>query len=142
MSNAVRKSAATILITASLVSLAAGASAAPVTDALAIKRAAPGNVEDVRWWGWGWPLGAFAAGAVIGGALAARPYYYYPYYYPGPAYYPPPPGYYPGPGPGYAGPGYAGPGGDPVAYCRQRFKSYDPGTGTYLGIDGTRHHCP
>jgi hypothetical protein len=136
MSNAVRKSAATILIAASVASLAVGASAAPVTDALAIKRAAPGNVEAVRWWGWGWPIGAFAAGAVIGGALAARPYYYYPgpYYY-GPAYYYPAPGYYPGPGPG---PG----GGGPVAYCRQRFKSYDPSTGTYLGTDGARHPCP
>jgi len=128
MSNAVRKSAATILITASLASLAVGASAAPVTDALAIKRVAPENVEAVRWWGWGWPVGAFAAGAVIGGALAARPYYYDPYYYPAPAYYPPP-GYYPAPG-------------DPIAYCRQRFRSYDPSTGTYLGTDGARHPCP
>jgi hypothetical protein len=136
MSNAVRKSAAILLIAASIASLAPGASAAPVTDALAIKRAAPGNVESVRWWGWwGWPLGAFAAGAVVGGALAARPYYY-PYYYPAPAYYPPPPGYYPGPGPGPGGPG------GPVAYCRQRFKSYDPSTGTYLGTDGARHPCP
>lgn len=45
---------------------------------------------DARWvgyggwrhgWGWGYPgwgLAPFAAGAVIGGALAA-PYYYYPY---------------------------------------------------------------
>ena len=59
--------------------------------------------------------------------------------------------------PGYAGdprdvprPGYAYvPGYDhrtaPVdddAYCAQRFRSYDPGTGTYLGYDGFRHACP
>ncbi|MGT2437837.1 BA14K family protein [Bradyrhizobium betae] len=28
------------------------------------------------------------------------------------------------------------------AYCSQRFKSYDPGSGTYLGYDGQRHPCP
>lgn len=85
--------------------------------------------------GWGWGAGAagFAAGAIIGGALAS------PYYYGGGPY-----GYY---GPGYA-PGYAYPpavvyegGGGNVAYCMQRFKSYDPGSGTYLGYDGLRHPC-
>lgn len=29
-----------------------------------------------------------------------------------------------------------------VAYCSQRFKSYNPRTGTYLGYDGRRHSCP
>ena len=29
-----------------------------------------------------------------------------------------------------------------VEYCMQRFKSYDPGSGTYLGYDGYRHPCP
>lgn len=28
------------------------------------------------------------------------------------------------------------------AYCSQRFKSYDPASGTYLGYDGKRHPCP
>ncbi|MFZ5738456.1 MAG: BA14K family protein, partial [Pseudomonadota bacterium] len=28
------------------------------------------------------------------------------------------------------------------AYCRRRFKSYDPASGTYLGYDGKRHPCP
>ena len=32
--------------------------------------------------------------------------------------------------------------GDPVAYCMQRFRSYDPASGTYLGNDGYRHPCP
>jgi len=27
------------------------------------------------------------------------------------------------------------------SYCAQRFRSYDPGTGTYLGYDGQRHRC-
>jgi hypothetical protein len=26
--------------------------------------------------------------------------------------------------------------------CMQRFRSYDPGSGTYLGYDGHRHPCP
>ena len=58
---------------------------------------------------------------------------------------------YAGPAPGYAGPPpggppprYAGnpPADGPVASCMQRFHSYDPKTGTYLGNDGQRHPCP
>lgn len=61
-------------------------------------------------------IGGLAAGAILGGALAAqRPY--------------------------YAEPGYVY-GGDAVAYCMSRFKSYDPASGTYLGYDGHRHPCP
>ncbi|TYL99958.1 BA14K family protein [Bradyrhizobium rifense] len=33
-------------------------------------------------------------------------------------------------------------GGDASAYCAQRFRSYDPASGTYLGNDGMRHPCP
>ncbi|MBF9233123.1 BA14K family protein [Microvirga sp. BT350] len=29
-----------------------------------------------------------------------------------------------------------------VNYCAQRFRSYDPASGTYLGYDGLRHPCP
>jgi hypothetical protein len=29
-----------------------------------------------------------------------------------------------------------------AAYCAQRFRSYDPASGTYLGLDGYRHSCP
>ena len=29
-----------------------------------------------------------------------------------------------------------------VNYCAQRFRSYDPGSGTYVGNDGRRHSCP
>jgi hypothetical protein len=130
MINVARTSAATILIAAIIAPLATAASAAPIADAPAIKNAAPATVEAVRWrGGWGWGLGAgLAAGAIVGGALAA-PYYYGPEYYPGPYY--PAPAYYP-----------AGPGGDAVAYCMQRFRSYDPASGTYLGNDGNRHPCP
>ncbi|MET7245862.1 BA14K family protein [Methylobacterium sp. EM32] len=31
---------------------------------------------------------------------------------------------------------------DQVSYCTQRFRSYDLATGTYLGNDRKRHHCP
>ena len=29
-----------------------------------------------------------------------------------------------------------------AAGCEARFRSYNPATGTYLGYDGLRHHCP
>jgi hypothetical protein len=29
-----------------------------------------------------------------------------------------------------------------AAYCAQRFRSYDPASGTYLGYGGLRHPCP
>jgi hypothetical protein len=64
-------------------------------------------------------IAGFAAGAILGGALAAQPRYGY--------------------GPGYYQPGYDG---DAVAYCLSRFRSYDPRSGTYLGYDGYRHPCP
>src|SRR5262249_46551723 len=104
-----------------------------VADALAIKNAAPAVTETVQWRGFGWGLGAgLVAGAIVGGALAA------PYYYPAPVYVAPPPVYY-GP-PAYGG--GAPVGGAPVAYCMQRYRSYDPQSGTYLGYDGQRHPCP
>ena len=31
---------------------------------------------------------------------------------------------------------------DAVGYCAQRYRSYDPASGTYLGYDGNRHPCP
>jgi len=31
---------------------------------------------------------------------------------------------------------------DSVAYCMQRFRSYNPATGTYTGYDGLQHPCP
>ena len=78
------------------------------------------------WGGGGAVLGGLAAGALIGGALAASRPSYYDY---GPGYY-------------YGPPVYAAPPGDEVAYCMSRFKSYDPASGTYLGYDGYRHPCP
>jgi hypothetical protein len=31
---------------------------------------------------------------------------------------------------------------DNSGYCSQRYRSYDPASGTYLGYDGRRHPCP
>ena len=127
-----RKTFTISLVTISIASLSAIASAAPVSDGLAIKRSAPATIEVVRHRGGsGGAWAGFAAGAIIGGLLAAP--YYDPGYYPGPYY---PGAYYP---PVYYGPGPVGPG---VAYCARRFRSYDPVSGTYVGNDGFRHACP
>jgi len=79
-----------------------------------------------------WP--GFAAGAAIGG-LGSYAYYgggYYddPYYY-GDSYYDEP-----------SVAVVPDTGGDSSAYCAQRYRSYDPASGTYLGYDGQRHPCP
>ena len=61
-------------------------------------------------------IGGLAAGAIIGGAIASQQ--------------------------AQAAPVYVAPNSDAVAYCAQRFRSYDPQSGTYLGYDGLRHACP
>ena len=88
----------------------------------------------------------FAAGLAAGSALGYGYYggYYDPYYYGDDYayndYYDG--GYYDG---GYGGdaayPGYVASSGLDPAYCAQRYRSYDPATGTYLGFDGLRHPC-
>ena len=67
--------------------------------------------------GLGAGIAGLAAGAIIGGAIANSQ---------APAYY----------GTAPADDDSA------VAYCLQRFRSYDPARGTYLGYDGLRHPCP
>ncbi|QOZ53496.1 BA14K family protein [Bradyrhizobium sp. CCBAU 53338] len=79
-----------------------------------------------------WP--GFAAGAAIGG-LGSYAYYGGPYY--GDGYYDD--GYYDD---GATVAVVPDTGGDSVAYCAQRYRSYDPASGTYLGYDGLRHPCP
>ncbi len=98
-----------------------------------LRTATESPVETVRYYRRGYggaAVGLGIAGALIGGAIigaATQPYGYYGY-----------PGYY---GPGYVvAPPYAG--GGAVAYCQQRFRSYDPYSGTYVGYDGFRHSCP
>jgi hypothetical protein len=143
---------ATALLAATPAWFAGSAAAAPMGASLGLHNA-PAPLEAVAWrggWGWrgwdgrGWggPAAGFAAGAIIGGAVAASEPYSYGYagYDYGPGYY----GYGYDPGYGYAAPGgyvAAAPGED-AAYCAQRFRSYDPASGTYLGYDGYRHPCP
>ncbi len=99
----------------------------------------------------GFVAGAAAAGLATGAAVAANDYGYgygyEPYYGGGYAF-----------GPDYYGDSYAYDVGPTVAfdqpppvagpmvadasYCAQRFRSYDPASGTYLGFDGVRHPCP
>ncbi|MBW7963852.1 BA14K family protein [Bradyrhizobium sp. BR 10261] len=79
-----------------------------------------------------WP--GFAAGAAIGG-LGSYAYYGGPYY--GDGYYDD--GYYDDSATVAVVPDT---GGDSSAYCAQRYRSYDPASGTYLGYDGLRHPCP
>ena len=73
-------------------------------------------------YGYGGRFGYEVGGAIIGSQ--------YPYYDSGYGY----------------GAGYGGypqvEGGDYSAYCANRFRSYDPASGTYLGFDGLRHPCP
>lgn len=61
-------------------------------------------------------IAGLAAGALIGGAIASQQ--------------------------AQAAPTYVVPNQSAVAYCAQRFRSYDPRSGTYLGYDGRRHACP
>jgi hypothetical protein len=120
---------ATLLVAASFASVGGGSYAGPLSASISLRDATPQTVETVQWrgggwrggWGGGWRGGwggvglGLAAGAIIGGGLAA-PYYggygYYssPYYgdgydygYYSPAYYRDyyAPNYY-----GYGGGGY------------------------------------
>lgn len=102
--------------------------------------ASPGYGGGGNWQGGNWRYrhhhrGGFwpgvAVGAAIGGSYA---------YYGGPGYY----------DPSYYDDGYyyddstvaAVPVEDDAASCAQRYRSYDPASGTYLGYDGQRHPCP
>jgi hypothetical protein len=150
-------------------SLATPAAATPLAAPSAVQNAVTPAVETVQW---RWRRGAWAplaGAAIVGGAIAASRYYnYYDNYYGDYAYAPGyrygnysgdyayspgyrysygnsygdyaySPGYRSSWGPSYT---YESSGGDDVAYCRQRFRSYDPASGTYLGYDGQRHPCP
>lgn len=116
-------------------SLGLSANAAPIAPVPALQKSGAPALQSVQWrWGWrggrGWAPG-LAAGAIVGGAIAATQPWAYGGYYDDYAYAP---GYSYGSGYGYRG--------DAEGYCAQRFRSYDPASGTYLGYDGERHSCP
>lgn len=88
-----------------------------------------------------------AAGAIVGGIVAANngPAYYAPVYReprPRPRPYR---GYYVAePNVVYARPVHASVepwSGGWYRYCENRYRSFDPRTGTYMGYDGVRHFC-
>ena len=120
--------------------LVAPAAAAPISSLAGLQNTMTPSVETVQYRRGGYRahriggvgLG-LAAGALIGGAIigATRPYGYYGYGGYDPGYY----------DQGYvSAPPYVG--GNEIAYCQQRFRSYDPASGTYLGFDSLRHPCP
>lgn len=120
--------------------------ALPISAPLGLQDAVTPTAEAVRYRGRGLvgagvglATGAIIGGAILGGAiLGAGPYYGSPAYgYDGyePGYAAPDYAY----APGYSQ-GYVAGGGNP-AYCAQRYRSYDPASGTYLGFDGLRHPC-
>jgi hypothetical protein len=158
---------ATKLLTATFVIGAIGAAAlerpaaaAPITAPAGLQNTPPA-IQTVQWRDWN--SGATQYGP--GGTQLGSDYQYYgprsgnyrssPGYYEGesgPAsgtQYGPDYGYYgprSGSGSAYDSYAYSGSGGmstgrDP-AYCQQRFRSFDPASGTYVGFDGRRHPCP
>jgi hypothetical protein len=144
-------------LAAGAASFAAPGNAAPIAASSSLRAAVASPVETVQWRrGWGsrrgWGPG-IAAGVVAGAAIAAsRPWGYgygydnYDTYnaynssnvYNGYNDYAYTPGYQPSYSYDTVGVG----GGGSVAYCQQRFRSYDPASGTYMGYDGMRHSCP
>ena len=148
---------AVALMTAAAPWFVSTASALPVSSSLGLPTAVAPPYEAVRYRGRGY-VGAgigLAAGAIIGGAIlnATQPRGYYGYdsgygygaygqgyggyepdYAEVPSY-----GYGPGPGPAYRQSYVEGD--NDAGYCQQRYRSYDPASGTYLGYDGLRHPC-
>jgi len=116
------------LTAALLIGSTAASSAAPLSLGMAAgaQTEALDGITDVQWrghhnrwhgghwhhrhsgYGWAPAIGGFAAGAIIGSAIANS----------------------------------NAAAGDTVSYCMNRFKSYDPASGTYLCYDGNRHPCP
>lgn len=101
------------------------ATSAPIMAQSGMSKAGPSSIETVQYYrrgyyggpgyyggGAGALIGGLAAGAIVGGAIAA----------------------------GQANAAAAAQ--QNAAYCAQRFRSYDPASGTYLGTDGYRHPCP
>jgi BA14K-like protein len=155
-----------VALAAGAACFAAPAAAAPITASSSLRAAAAPLVESVQWrWRRGWWAPGVAAGVVAGAAIASQSWdgtsYYNNYAYsPGYSYSP---GYtYSGssgyvysnaPEYSYSSPGYrsaynayayspgSSSGGNSAAYCQQRFRSYDPASGTYMGYDGQRHPC-
>jgi hypothetical protein len=87
--------------------------------------ALPAPAEAGHGWGWGPGLVGFGVGAIVGSALVAPR-----------VYAAPPPAYY---GPVAYGPPPWSP--DWYTYCAQRYRSFNPHTGYFIGYDGQPYFC-
>ena len=77
----------------------------------------------------------FGVGAILGGALSS-PRYYAPSYH-----YQPAPRVYYEPAPAVGGYGLVPWSPEWYAYCDDRYRSFNPRTGYFLGYDGEYHFC-
>ncbi|CAN5321825.1 hypothetical protein BH10PSE11_BH10PSE11_14020 [soil metagenome] len=119
--------AAVLLAGSATLAVSQPATAAPLMNHMTLGKAAPaGDVTNVQYYrrgygyhrGYGYRRGyggtaagvgiGLAAGAIIGGAIAAS----------------------------------SAQAQQNAAYCSQRYRSYDPQSGTYLNNDGNRYPCP
>jgi len=107
--------------------------AAPAVTGGAMASVGPAWSGRRHWDGRRWigPGVGFAAGLATGAAIGGPYGYDFPYY-----------DSYGASGDSYAYYDEQTDGSDSVAYCQQRYRSYDPASGTYLGYDGLRHPCP
>ena len=87
--------------------------------------------------GYWFPGGAFVAGAIIGGALAAQPPYRPRYYEPAPRYYEPPPVRYYEPAPRRV----VRSGDAHVRWCYSQYRSYREWDNTFQPYGGPRREC-
>lgn len=121
-----------LLSSATAISLIAGTVAATIGPAAAQSRHYAGQGQ----WYRGYGFGGVPAGVNRGPVPAATSPDWAPDYY----------DYIPGPVYGYGPLPFVAQGGNlprsAAGYCAQRFHSYDPANGTYLGFDGRRHSCP
>lgn len=119
--------AAAVLAGAVPFTAVAPAAAAPVHDPMHLRNAVPSMTETVQYRRWhggyhrhhyhrgrGWGWGAPAAAGLAAGAIIG----------------------------GAIASQNAARADASIDYCMQRFRSYDPESGTYLGYDGMRHPCP
>jgi hypothetical protein len=127
----------------------ASVAAAPTGSFASRASVASGSGRSWNNGGWhnGWRHGyrpglGFAAGLAVGSGLGYGYGGYYDGYY-GDDYAYNDDGYAYSDGYYDAGaPGYVVSSNDDPASCAQRYRSYDPASGTYLGYDGQRHPCP
>lgn len=119
--------AATLLVASSALPIDGPASAAPIL-AQAAHTDRHDNLVDIRWRGGGWHHGHRG--------------WRHGYYNRGPGWGPALGGLAAGAIIGGAIANSNARAANDDAYCMNRYKSYDPGSGTYLGYDGNRHPCP